>query len=436
MSTRYGRYGHHTTREDHAPATSAADLPDIQLPAPQTEDDLAGRALHGVGWLAGRVLRGVAFGLSLAATATGRGIFGALRWLFVSAGRMARGLWAIIAHVVGAMLGRRGGKAAGMPDKAGSAGPVGPAHPDGKSGSPGRSQGADGRQHDAGGSPETGQHEAPAASPEGADRNASPYLSMQPAASPAPARKTPQGPTRPRAPRSGWPLAARLALLLVLLMGGDIARYAVWPPVATLAKQNPAVTSFMEYRQGQWARQGRGPSYRQTWVGLGNISRNLVLAVTIAEDDKFWQHEGFDLDGMEEAFLRNIEEGRIAAGGSTITQQLAKNLWFTPEKSLSRKTKEAIMAWRLERELTKKRILELYLNVVEWGDGVFGAEAAARHHYGKSAAALTSWEAARLAAVLPNPLRWSPTGTSRGVQVRASIIHSRMERRMGSDGHP
>ncbi|MBG3876995.1 monofunctional biosynthetic peptidoglycan transglycosylase, partial [Desulfovibrio oxamicus] len=196
MSTRYGRYGHHTPREDHAPATSAADLPDIQLPAPQTEDDLAGRALHGVGWLAGRVLRGVAFGLSLAATATGRGIFGALRWLFVSAGRMARGLWAIIAHVVGAMLGRRGAKAASMPDKAGSAGPVGPAHPDGKSGSPGRSQGADGRQHDAGGSPETGQHETPAASPEGADRNASPYLSMQPAASPAPARKTPQGPTR------------------------------------------------------------------------------------------------------------------------------------------------------------------------------------------------------------------------------------------------
>lgn len=91
------------------------------------------------------------------------------------------------------------------------------------------------------------------------------------------------------------------------------------------------------------------------------------------------------------------------------------------------------MAWRLERELSKKRILELYLNVVEWGDGVFGAEAAARQHFGKSAAALTSWEAARLAAVLPNPLRWSPTGTSRGVQVRASIIHSRMERRMGSD---
>jgi len=368
---------HHTPHRGHVPATSAADLPDIQLPAPQPEGGMTGRALHGVGWLAGRVLRGVALGLTLGVTATGRGIFGALRWLAVSVWRMARGLWAVIAHVVGTLLGRKGGKAAGSQDTSGVSG---------TSGMSGTVPGSDGGRG-------TGTHDNPTASPGDADRNASPYLSMQPPGTPHPtSRKTPQGPTRPRAPRSGWPLAVRLA---------------------------------------QWARQGRGPSYRQNWVSLGNISRNLVLAVTIAEDDKFWQHEGFDLDGMEEAFLRNIEEGRIAAGGSTITQQLAKNLWFTPEKSLSRKAKEAIMAWRLERELSKKRILELYLNVVEWGDGVFGAEAAARHHYGKSAAALTSWEAARLAAVLPNPLRWSPTGTSRGVQVRASIIHSRMERRMG-----
>lgn len=407
---------HHTPRRGHAPATSAADLPDIQLPAPQTEGGLTGRALHGAGWLAGRVLRGLALGLTLAVTATGRGIFGAARWLAESLWRMARGLWAVIAHVVGALLGRKGGKAAVSQDTSGVSG---------TSGMSGTGSGSgDGRG--------TGTHGGPIASPQDADHRSSPYLSMQPpATSPTPPRKTPQGPTRPRAPRSGWPLAVRLALLVALLMGGDIARYAVWPPVERLEKQSPAVTSFMEYRQAQWARQGRGPSYRQNWVSLGNISRNLVLAVTIAEDDKFWQHEGFDLDGMEEAFLRNIEEGRIAAGGSTITQQLAKNLWFTPEKSLSRKAKEAIMAWRLERELSKKRILELYLNVVEWGDGVFGAEAAARHHYGKSASALTSWEAARLAAVLPNPLRWSPTGTSRGVQVRASIIHSRMERRMG-----
>lgn len=391
------------------------------MPAPQAEGGLTGRALHGVGWLVGRMLRGLVVGLTLAVTATGRGIFGALRWLAVSVWRMARGLWAVIAHVVGAMLGRKGGKAAGA---AGSADMPGVSSVPGM---PGVSPNSDGRST-------AGAHEEPAASPQDADQSDSPYLSMPSASTTStPSRKTPQGPTRPRAPRSGWPLAVRLALLVALLLGGDIARYAVWPPVATLAKQNPAITSFMEYRQDQWARQGRGPSYRQTWVGLGSISRYLVLAVTIAEDDKFWQHEGFDLDGMEEAFLRNIEEGRIAAGGSTITQQLAKNLWFTPEKNLSRKAKEAIMAWRLERELTKKRILELYLNVVEWGDGVFGAEAAARYHYGKSAAALTSWEAARLAAVLPNPLRWSPTGTSRGVQVRASIIHSRMERRMGDE---
>lgn len=394
------------------------------MPTPQTEGGLTGRALHGAGWLAGRVLRGVALGLTLGVTTTGRGIFCALGWLAVSVWRMARGLWAVIAHVVGALLGRKGGKAAITPV---------PADPTASSG-PRDMSGADGAAVTSGGRPGAGPSRETATAPEDADQRASPYLSMQPPETPHPtSRKAPQGPTRPRAPRSGWPLAVRLALLVALLVGGDIARYAVWPPVERLEKQNPAVTSFMEYRQAQWARQGRGPSYRQSWVSLGNISRNLVLAVTIAEDDKFWQHEGFDLDGMEEAFLRNIEEGRIAAGGSTITQQLAKNLWFTPEKSLSRKAKEAIMAWRLERELSKKRILELYLNVVEWGDGVFGAEAAARHHYGKSAAALTSWEAARLAAVLPNPLRWSPTGTSRGVQVRASIIHSRMERRMGGE---
>lgn len=400
---------------------SPTELPDIRMPAPAVPRDergVAGRALHGVGWLVGRMLRGLALGIA----ATGRGVFGALRWLAVSVWRMAGGLWAVMAHVMGALPGRKGGKA------------TGPA--DGMSGTPG----ASGMAPDFGDASGTGSHGGPTMPPEDADRRSSPFLSMQPPGTPPPASgpppprtspRTPQGPTRPRAPRSGWPLAVRLVLLVALLLGGDIARYTVWPPVATLAKQNPAITSFMEYRQAQWARQGRGPSYRQTWVGLGNISRSLVLAVTIAEDDKFWRHEGFDLDGMEEAFLRNIEEGRIAAGGSTITQQLAKNLWFTPEKSLSRKVKEAIMAWRLERELSKRRILELYLNVVEWGDGVFGAEAAARHHYGKSAAALTSWEAARLAAVLPNPLRWSPTGTSRGVQVRASIIHSRMERRMG-----
>lgn len=420
MSTR------HTPRRLH----DTVELPDIELPelaAPRDELGVTGRALHGAGWLMGRVLRGLALGLALGVAATGRGVFGALRWLAVSVWRMVRGLWAIIAHVVGALLGRKGGKATGSPGATVAAGTT---DASGSSAMPGAAGGGSG----SGWGPETNPHKEPGASPQDTNRSASPYLSMpsSPTTS-TPSRKTPQGPTRPRAPRSGWPLAVRLVLLVALLMGGDIARYAVWPPVATLGKQNPAVTSFMEYRQGQWARQGRGPSYRQTWVGLGNISHNLVLAVTIAEDDKFWQHEGFDLDGMEDAFLRNIEEGRIAAGGSTITQQLAKNLWFTPEKSLSRKAKEAIMAWRLERELSKKRILELYLNVVEWGDGVFGAEAAARHHFGKSAAALTSWEAARLAAVLPNPLRWSPTGTSRGVQVRASIIHSRMERRMGSD---
>ncbi len=202
---------------------------------------------------------------------------------------------------------------------------------------------------------------------------------------------------------------------LALLLALDIGRYLLWPPVSWLATANPPVTAMMEYRREQWdrarAEQGKEAKdmpLRQTWMPLGRISPHLRKAVVISEDDTFWDHNGFNFNTMQDALERNLKKGRLAAGGSTITQQLAKNLWFTPERSILRKIKEAVMACRLELLLDKERILELYLNVAEWGNGIYGAEAAARHYFGKSAARLTAQEAASLAAILPSPHKRTP----------------------------
>jgi monofunctional glycosyltransferase len=223
-------------------------------------------------------------------------------------------------------------------------------------------------------------------------------------------------------------LALALAAAFFIL---DVGRYLVWPWIGSLETENPGVTSFMEYRLDEAEDAGKKLKLDVRYKPLSAISKRLSLAVTISEDDKFWDHEGFDFESMEAAFEKNLKAGKIRAGGSTITQQLAKNLWFGPEKSYLRKLKEAIMAWRLERELSKKRILELYLNVVEWGDGIFGAEAAARRYFGVSAKGLSSSQAARLAAVLPSPRRWNPAGNGRVVSKRTRIILGRMQRRGG-----
>lgn len=221
----------------------------------------------------------------------------------------------------------------------------------------------------------------------------------------------------------------RCLIVILVALAGDTLRYVVWPSVGALAKEQPATTAIIEQRREEAAESGRTLRVRYEWLPLARISQHLVHAVTIAEDDKFWGHEGFDFEGMEDALRRNMEQGRIAAGGSTITQQLAKNLYLGTERSLSRKIKEAILAMRLENALSKRRILELYLNVVEWGDGVYGAEAAARHHFGVSASALSPVQAARLAAVLPNPRRWSASAPPRHIRQKAAIILARMERR-------
>ena len=223
------------------------------------------------------------------------------------------------------------------------------------------------------------------------------------------------------AKRRPW-AASLIAVMAVFLL--NIARFAVWPPASALARENPRTTAFMDYRKKQWNDAGRTKAVIWTWKPLAAISQNLRKAVVVAEDSTFWDHDGFDFKGMREALSRNIKRMRLAAGGSTITQQLAKNLYFSPKKSLVRKLQEALVAKRLEMALSKERILELYLNCVEWGDGIFGADAAARQYFGVSAAQLTSYQAATLAAMLPAPLSRKPGSPI--VRKAAGMIQARM----------
>jgi monofunctional biosynthetic peptidoglycan transglycosylase len=167
------------------------------------------------------------------------------------------------------------------------------------------------------------------------------------------------------------------------------------------------------------------------WVPLDRIAPELIEAVIVAEDANFYRHSGVDWEGLREAARRDWKEKRLRRGGSTITQQLAKNLYLNPSKTLWRKLKELFITLRLERTLSKARILELYLNVVEWGRGIYGAEAAARHYFGKPASGLTIDEASWLAAILPSPIRYGKGSDSSYIEQRASRIARLVERRLG-----
>ncbi|MBI3931993.1 MAG: monofunctional biosynthetic peptidoglycan transglycosylase [Acidobacteria bacterium] len=191
------------------------------------------------------------------------------------------------------------------------------------------------------------------------------------------------------------------------------ALYVAWglPPraeVRALARKNPTVTGVMRQRAEEAAAAKRKARREQTWVPISRVSRNLIHAVVVAEDGRFFGHEGIDWESVKESLEKNVQKGRFARGGSTISQQLAKNVFFDTRKSPTRKFREFFVTRWLEADLTKKRILELYLNVIEWGDGVYGCEAAARRYYGKSAADLDEEEAAGLAAMIPSPRRINP----------------------------
>ncbi len=208
----------------------------------------------------------------------------------------------------------------------------------------------------------------------------------------------------------------RLALRLALAAAAVLAALAAWvwaglparSEVSALLRTNPARTRLMEQRQEEAKAKGRKARVSQSWVPLTRVSRHLIHAVLSSEDQGFFGHEGVDWKAIEESIEKNAEKGRFARGGSTITQQLAKNLYFGTSKTLGRKVRELVVTRWLEADLPKARILELYLNLIEWGDGIYGCEAGARHWYGKPASALSAGEAAGLAAMIPNPRRLNP----------------------------
>ena len=217
-----------------------------------------------------------------------------------------------------------------------------------------------------------------------------------------------------------------LSFFLILL---PVAYLLLMPNLSKLKKENPKKTALMEYREKTLKEKGRKYRIDQSWVPYSKISPYLIKAVLIAEDDKFWNHEGFDYEAIQKAIEKDLKAKKFKFGGSTITQQLARNLFLSPEKSLIRKASEAVITWRMEKVLPKRRILELYLNVAEWGEGIFGAEAASRHYFGKPSSELDPEEAARLAAILPNPRRYRPVGDQRYVINRSNLIYNIMIRR-------
>jgi len=205
-------------------------------------------------------------------------------------------------------------------------------------------------------------------------------------------------------------------------------QWATWPDIGRLAKEEPGTTAFIERWRERERAAGRAGTLQWRPVPYGRIADDLKVAVLVAEDIDFFSHDGFATAEMKLALREAWEEKELPRGASTITQQLAKNLWLSPSRNPWRKVKEALLTRSLERHLTKRRILELYLNVAELGPGVYGAEAAARHWFGKSAASLTRREAAQLAASLPRPSTWNPKSASRGYARRVETILGRIER--------
>jgi len=203
--------------------------------------------------------------------------------------------------------------------------------------------------------------------------------------------------------------------------------YVLWlPDVRLYARRDPQETAYTRLREKQALRAGKKFSKRMTWVGMGGISEHLQHAVVIAEDDTFYRHKGIDWNQFRIAVETNIRKRRFAYGGSTITQQLARNLYLSPSKNPLRKLKEMLIARLLEKHLGKRRILELYLNVAEWGKGIFGAEAASRAYFGKPASGISPEEAVALASIMPSPARWKVNSTSSGLIRRRDNILSRM----------
>ena len=255
---------------------------------------------------------------------------------------------------------------------------------------------------------------------------------MKRPAKPKPAKAAPQrkGPAPPsRSGPLGW--GRRLAALLALLTVGLVAHALLTLPslgeVASLAQKRPRTTALIEARDRE-ARAAGAPARRvQTWVPMGDIAPELIAAVLASEDARFFLHEGVDLAQLKLALSQDLRAHRFARGASTLTQQLAKNLWLSERKSPLRKLQEVVLAHRLEESLTKERILELYLNEVEWGDGLYGCEAASHAYFGHRCRDLSLAEGATLAALLPAPRQLQPPRQPEALQAHALHVLQRLE---------
>ncbi len=211
-----------------------------------------------------------------------------------------------------------------------------------------------------------------------------------------------------------------------MLFGCVAYTYLTLPDVRPLATTNPTSTAFMELRAREARAQRKTPKHVQKWIAYRRISPALTRAVLVAEDAAFWQHDGVDYDELQKSIEVDWARGQLTRGASTITQQLAKNLYLSPSKNPLRKFRELIIARRLEAELSKPRILELYLNLIEWGDGIYGADAAAQTYFHKSAASLGPNEAALMAGAIINPRVMNPLKPTRRLSRRQQIILGRM----------
>src|SRR5262245_15538219 len=229
-----------------------------------------------------------------------------------------------------------------------------------------------------------------------------------------------------RVPRASWKrwlmgISAAIVFLALLIHGLVLIK------IFNYKRSNPGVTSLMEQRASQAAAAGQQVRRDQTWISYDRISPWLVRSVLAGEDSRFFDHSGFDWEEIQKAIEKDWEDKGFTRGASTISQQLAKNLFLSTSKNPLRKAHEALITWELERVLGKRRILELYLNVIEWGDGIYGAEAAARHYFDVSASALGPDQAAFLSAIVPNPRgAYNPATHRKRVEHRKSLIQRLM----------
>ena len=217
-------------------------------------------------------------------------------------------------------------------------------------------------------------------------------------------------------------LVGLVVVVVLAYQGYVLARIWWW------TDHNPQSTAFMQARLEVMHEKSLNAQLKHQWIAYEKMSVHLKRAILVSEDDKFVDHEGFDWESIQKAREKNQQKGKVVAGGSTISQQLAKNLFLSGERSMLRKAEEAVITLMLEWVMDKERILEIYLNVIEWGDGVFGAEAAAKHYFGVSAAQLSAEQAAKLAAMVPRPRFYDRNRNAPWLLKKTQIILERMPR--------